>query len=114
MLWAKALVVFISVAQGATATGGFQDLYISYAQNFGQAQDVTREWATDMVTFVRGHFSRGVIPFPKDEAPVEIGKVYYRAKQYIVATNVGSTKLYEPNIAAAARKRLLAILTTET
>lgn len=73
---------------------GFHELHDLYGQNFNQAPPVLKGWADELLKYIHDNFSQGVIPLPRELAPMEIGKVYQYAQQSMLATNVGSTKFY--------------------
>jgi hypothetical protein len=74
--------------------GGFEDMYLQYRVNFGEAQPPLDGWAAGLLDYLRETFTTGQIPLPLERAPEQIAKVYSHAEEGIVATNVGSTITY--------------------
>src|SRR5579864_6923807 len=75
--------------------GRFQDLDAAYDKNFGgNVQPVLNGWANTTLSYLQDSWNRGMMPLPQEKAADEIAKVYKDARASIVATNVGSTKLY--------------------
>jgi hypothetical protein len=75
----------------------FEQLHMSYDQNFGQAQPILKGWADRTFDYLENNWSLGLMPLVKEEAPEEIGRAYSEADQSIIATNVGGTKYYFSN-----------------
>jgi hypothetical protein len=80
--------------QDASLHGGFENLFVQYKSNFGDAKPPLDHWAEQLLSYLTNSFTTGEIPLPLEQVAGQIALVYSTATWGIVATNVGSTDTY--------------------